>query len=217
MSKPKVLTIIGPTASGKTDFAFHTAQLLKEKNNKDVEIISADSRQVYKGMPIATAQPPQEYLKKIKHHFINELELDKDFNAGEFGRIGREIIQKLLAENKIPIIAGGSGLYINSLIYGLFDFDDENEFPGEAKKKDKKKIRSELNVRIIKEGIEKLFDELKSVDAVTANSMENKTSHRIIRALEMYHLTGIPISKLRNDKIEINFEPVIIGLEWKRE
>src|SRR5438477_1032987 len=163
MSKPKVLTIIGPTASGKTDFAFHTAQLLKEKYNKDAEIISADSRQVYKGMPIATAQPPEEYLKKIKHHFINELELDKDFNAGEFGRIGREIIQKLLAENKIPLIAGGSGLYINSLIYGLFDFDEENEFPEEDKKKDKmidkkkdkKKIRSELNARIKKEGIEK--------------------------------------------------------------
>ena len=214
MPKQKVLTIIGPTASGKTDFAFHTAQLLKEKYNKEVEIISADSRQVYKHIPVATAQPPEEFLNKTRHHFISELELNEEFNAGEFGKKGREIIQKLLSENKIPMVTGGSGLYINSLIYGLFENDDARDFPGEDKKKT---VRSELNKRLAEEGVEKLFAELKSIDPLTAAEMINITGRRVIRALEAFYVTGIPISSLRNDKIEINFEPVIIGLLWDRK
>jgi len=214
MAKPKVLTIIGPTASGKTDFAFHTAQMLKKKYNKDVEIISADSRQVYKHIPIATAQPPEEYLKKIKHHFINEIELNENFNAGEFGKKGREIIKKLLEENKIPIIVGGSGLYINSLIYGLFGTDDGEDFSDGNKKKT---VRAELNKRAADESTEKLFEELKKNDPVTANEMVNITTRRVIRALEAYYVTGIPISQLRNEKIEINFAPVLIGLQWERK
>lgn len=214
MPKQKILTIIGPTASGKTDFAFRTAQFLKEKYNKEVEIISADSRQVYKYIPVATAQPPVEFLNKTRHHFISELELNEEFNAGEFGKKGREIIQKLLSENKISIVSGGSGLYINSLIYGLFENDDARDFPCEDKKKT---VRSELNQRLADEGVEKLFAELKCIDPLTAGEMINITGRRVIRALEAFYVTGIPISSLRNDKIEINFEPVIIGLLWERK
>src|ERR1041384_2290275 len=177
MSKPKVLTIIGPTASGKTDFAFRTAQFLKEKHNKEVEIISADSRQVYKYIPIASAQPPKEYTNEIKHHFINELEPGEKFSAGEFGMKGREIIQRLLNEGKIPVIAGGSGLYINSLIYGLFK-NDNIEQPEK-----KKQVRDELNKRAEYESIEKLFEELKKADPLSAKQMIHITKRRIIRAL----------------------------------
>jgi len=92
MEKPRILTIIGPTASGKTEFAIKTAESLRSEFNKDVEIISADSRQVYKHIPIATAQPSKEDLGKFKHYFINELELEEDFNAGDFGKKGRDIM-----------------------------------------------------------------------------------------------------------------------------
>jgi tRNA dimethylallyltransferase len=215
MSKPKVLVIIGPTASGKTDFALHTAELLQKKQNKEVEIVSADSRQVYKHIPIATAQPPKEYLRKIKHHFINELELNKDFNAGEFGKKGRALIAQIFKAGKIPLIAGGSGLYINSLIYGLFETEDVIE---EQSDKEKQKIiREKLEQKLEEKGIEKLFDELKKADPETAGKMTNITGRRVIRALEVFYLTGVPISELRSKKIQINFEPVIIGLNWERE
>ncbi len=215
MTKPKVLVIIGPTASGKSDFAFHTAELLQKKQNKKVEIISADSRQTYKYIPIATAQPPEEYMKKIKHHFINELELDTDFNAGRFGKKGRELIYKIFNANKIPIVVGGSGLYINSLIYGLFDF--EGLIEEQAAKEKQKSIRNKLYKKLEEKGIEKLFAELKKIDPNAANKMANITAMRVIRALEVFYLTGIPISELHRRSPEINFEPVIIGLHWERE
>src|SRR4030095_12436188 len=141
MNKPKVITIVGPTASGKTEFSIKTAEKLLKSGHTHVEIISADSRQVYKHIPIATAQPSKEELQKFKHHFVNELELDKDFNAGEFGKKGRQIIQQVLDSGGTPIIVGGSGLYIDSLIYGLFDYE---ELDDEELKENQKTIRNNL-------------------------------------------------------------------------
>jgi tRNA dimethylallyltransferase len=221
MPKPKILTIIGPTASGKTDFAFQTAGLLKKKFNKEIEIISADSRQVYKHISVASAQPPEEYLEKIKHYFIDELELDEGFNAGQFGKEGRDIIGKIFSAGKIPLIVGGSGLYINSLVYGLFEIGDiTDEQHGNEKQhghERQKEIRKILNKKLAGKGINTLFDELKKADPVTAGTMEHVTARRVMRALEVYYLTGIPLSALQNNKAEINFEPVLIGLDWERE
>src|SRR4030095_8726674 len=215
MNKPKVITIVGPTASGKTEFSIKTAEKLLKSGHTHVEIISADSRQVYKHISIATAQPSKEELQKFKHHFVNELEIDKDFNAGEFGKKGREIIQKIFDSGNIPIIVGGSGLYIDSLIYGLFDYDElynDDEF-----KKTQKAVRTQLYEKLNNEGIEKLTTELKEVDPETVNSMDHVTERRIIRALEVYYLTGIPISVHRSKKIDINFEPEIVGINPDRE
>lgn len=209
--KPKVLTIIGPTASGKTAFSLKTAELIQSKTGKDVEIISADSRQVFKHIPIATAQPSKDELKKFKHHFINSVELEDDFNAGEFGEKGRKLINKIFSQDKIPVVVGGSGLYISSLIYGLFEYEDD------ISKEKQTEIRKKLYEKLEKSGIEKLISELKKTDPDTLNAMPNVTERRVIRALEVFYLTGIPISAHRANKIEINFEPVPIGLEWERK
>lgn len=213
-TKPKVLTIIGPTASGKTALSIQLAEQLKNKTGKDVEIISADSRQVYRHIPITTAQPSKEELAKFRHHFINELELDEDFNAGEFGKKGRELIRSIFKSEKIPLITGGSGLYINSLLYGLFEYDSEgiSYTSGE----DQKYLRDALYERAEKEGIEKLLDELREIDPVSVESMPHVTTPRVVRALQVFQTTGIPLSVHRSGKVEINFEPVIYGINVKR-
>ncbi len=214
MPLPKVFTIVGPTASGKTGFSIKIAEEIKSKTGKEVEIISADSRQVYKYIPIATAQPAKKELNKFKHHFINEIELNEEFNAGEFGKKGRKIINKILNEGKIPLIVGGSGLYISSLVYGLFDYD---EFHDEEELRQKQAdIRQKLYDKLEKHGLEKLINELKKVDKETINDMPQVTQRRVIRALEVYQLTGVPISVHRKRKIQINLEPLQIGISWNR-
>ena len=215
MEKPRILTIIGPTASGKTEFAIKTAESLRSEFNKDVEIISADSRQVYKHIPIATAQPSKEDLGKFKHYFINELELEEDFNAGDFGKKGRDIIKKIINSGKIPIIVGGSGLYIDSLVTGLFDFEALTD--DEDLKKSQKQIREKLYDELKSSGLEKLVNKLKKVDPETVKNIPQVTERRVIRALEVFYLTGVPISAHKSKKINIEFTPVKIGIKHNRE
>ncbi len=215
MSVPKILVLSGPTASGKTTLSYLVSNLIKEKLSKEPVIISADSRQVFKYIPIAASYPPEEYLKSYKHYFIGELELDGEFNAGEFGKQAREIINNSFAESKIPIIVGGSGLYIHSLIYGLFDFGDAT---GDKVSKEKlNNIRQKLAMRLEEEGIDKLLSELRTVDEESAVKMTGANQRRILRALEVYYMTGIPISRLQSKKIDIGFEPVQYALNWDRQ
>ncbi len=212
--KPEVLTIIGPTASGKTELSYRIARELVQKTGKKIEIISADSRQIYKHIPIATAQPPKEYLKKYKHHFINSLELTDDFSAGTFGKMARELISFIIHKGGIPIIVGGSGLYLRSLIYGLFDVDDIIE--EEHGKEKQRKIRKELAESLENEGLEKLIEELNKIDHVTAKQMDHVTERRILRALEVYYMTGLPLSILQSRKVEIKCDFVQIGINLER-
>jgi tRNA dimethylallyltransferase len=214
MPAPKIPALVGPTASGKTGLSYLLANLIEEKLSKEPVIISADSRQVYKHIPVAAAYPPKEYLKKFKHYFIGELELGEEFNAGEYGKKAREIVSGLLEENKIPVIVGGSGLYINSLIYGLFDYDEALQEGGLKEKQ--KIIRKNLTERLHKVGSESLLEELKKVDIVSAGKMTNMNQRRIIRALEVYYTTGIPISELQKKKIDVGFETVQFALKWER-
>jgi tRNA dimethylallyltransferase len=218
MALPRVLAIVGPTASGKTGISYLLARLIKERLNQTPVIISADSRQVYKHIPIASSYPPQNYLKEFKHYFIGKLELEMEFNAGRYGKEAREVINETLSGHKIPIVVGGSGLYISSLIYGLFDFD---EAPDEAEdesgfKEKKMNIRKQLSDKLKNEGIEALLSELKKVDEVSARKMSNVNQRRIIRALEVYYTTGIPISQLQKKKIDVGFEAIQFGLNWER-
>jgi tRNA dimethylallyltransferase len=215
MKKDKVLVLVGPTASGKTYVSYLIATLIKSSLNKDAEIISADSRQVFKHMPIASAQPPKEQLNNYKHYFVNELELDRDFNAGAFGKKGREIIADILNRGNVPIIVGGSGLYISSLIYGLFDFEEAEDDEEYITKQ--KEIRKKLYERKQKDGTETLFQELKKVDRASYERMTIHNERRIVRALEVYYLTGIPISVFQGKKIDVGFKPVVFGLKWERD
>ncbi len=196
----KVLVIVGPTASGKTELSVIISKEL------DGEIISADSRQIYKYLDIGTAKPTRGVLNSCKHHFIDEYLPDEIFNAGEFGKQGRERIDQIFKKGKQPIVVGGSGLYVNSLIDGFFDAPSADDH-----------VRKGLYERLHSEGSEKLLDELRKFDPDAASKMLPSNVRRIIRAIEVYAITGIPISKLQNEKIEISFRKIIIGLDWERE
>jgi len=198
----KILIIAGPTAVGKTGLSLNLA---KKLNN--VEIISADSRQVYKYMTIGTAKPTPEELATVPHHFIDIKDPDEYYSAGKFGREARRTIARLLNENKIPIVVGGSGLYIRALVDGFFEkpvFDQQ--------------IKARLKAEIKSHGLEVLFERLKQVDPISAEKLHPNDRHRIVRALEVYELTGEPLSAFQNqDSQQADFEPIFVGLTRDRK
>jgi len=199
--KKKIIVITGPTASGKTKLSIELAEKFKS------EIINADSRQLYRFMDIGTAKPTTEERNRIYHHFIDCINPDEHFDAGMFGKNGREIIDNLLLNQKIPIVVGGSGLYIKSLVDGLF----------EGPKQDLT-IRKELERRIEKYGIESLLLELKQTDPELTENILHKNKHRIIRAMEVYYITGKSITTLhKENKMKTYFYPVIFGLHCERK
>jgi len=199
--KKKVLAIVGPTASGKTKLSIIVAEKIGG------EIISADSRQVYRYMDIGTAKPSKEERERVKHYFIDELNPDEEFNAGVFGERGREIIEDIFSRGKVPIIVGGSGLYVKSLIDGFFE--------GPAGDWE---LRETLYRKAKQLGKEAVYEELKRVDPASAEKIHPNNLKRVIRALEVYYLTGKPISQLQVEmKPEINFETVQVGLNWDRK
>jgi tRNA dimethylallyltransferase len=199
-SSRRVLVLIGPTASGKTPISLRIARQL------GAEILSADSRQLYKLMDIGTAKPTSRERGNIKHYFIDDRMPDEDFNAGMFGKQGRGIIDDILWRKKVPLVVGGSGLYIQALVEGLFDgpsADDE--------------FQRYIWQRMEDEGPEKLLAELIAIDPQSAKGMLPSNKKRIVRALEVYHLTGIPLSEMqKQSRISISFTPVFVGLNWDR-
>ena len=179
----------------------HLARLL------DGEIISADSRQVYKYLNIGTAKPSPAQRVQARHYFIDDLEPDVEFSAGEFGKRGRAIIDDIVARGKAPIVVGGSGLYVRSLIDGLF------EGPGASKE-----IRQILEQQVQEGRIAALIDELRKIDPDSAAWADSTKPRRIVRALEVYRATGKPLSlHQREHKITIKFVPIMFGLEWNRK
>ena len=197
----KVLVVVGPTASGKTTTAIELAKRLNG------EIISADSRQIYKHLDIGTAKPTTEQLASAKHYFVDELLPDQDFSAGEFGERGREIINCILSKNKTPIVVGGSGLYVQSLIDGFF------EGPGADKE-----FREMLERRVATGELPHMIEELRTVDPLSAMKIDPTKPRRIIRALEVFHITGKPLSQHHQEsRIQINFRPIQFGLDWERK
>jgi tRNA dimethylallyltransferase len=197
----KVIVIVGPTCSGKTKVSI---ELAKKINS---EIISADSRQIYIYLDIGTAKPLNEDLETVKHHFINYLYPDENYNVSRFENDAIEVIEKLLSKDKTPIIAGGSGLYINAIVDGIFDsVNADDEF------------RQEFNLKREKFGNEYWYNELQKVDPLSASEMLPQNWKRVMRALEVYHLTGQPIWKFQRDyKRESNISFIQFGIEWPRE
>ncbi len=201
LSSRLVLVLVGPTASGKTAVSLHLARLL------NAEIISADSRQIYKHLNIGTAKPTVAERAEVPHFFIDELPPDKEFTAGEFGDKGRKIIDAIFHRGHIPLIVGGSGLYIQSLIDGFF------EGPGADWE-----YRKVLDEKIRLGRVSELLADLKKVDPTTAERIDPTKPRRIVRALEVYHTTGKPLSLLQKEsQIVTNFTPLFFGLEWNKE
>ncbi len=194
-----ILVLLGPTASGKTALSLEVAARMP------VEIISADSRQIYKHMDIGTAKPTAGQRRAAPHHFVDILDPAEEFNAGEFGRAGRQVIGEIIARRKLPFIVGGSGLYLRGLIDGFFE--------GPGADRDLRKI---LYERMHEEGPEVLLAELRERDPAAASSMLPSNTRRIVRALELIALTGSTVTELRRNKPAIGFSPVFVGLAWER-
>ncbi len=175
----KVVCIVGPTASGKTALGVKTAL------HFGGEVISADSMQVYNNMPIASAAPTDEETLGVKHHLVGFLSPDEKFSVAEFVKCATEAVQSVAEKGKLPIIVGGTGLYIDSLLQGV-KFNDE----------DSAEIRQKLEQKADEDGIEVLFEALKTIDPKTASKLHLNDRKRIIRALEVYELHGKTLSEL---------------------
>ncbi|PKL81692.1 MAG: tRNA (adenosine(37)-N6)-dimethylallyltransferase MiaA [Ignavibacteriae bacterium HGW-Ignavibacteriae-3] len=197
----KVIVILGPTCSGKTDLGISVAEKLRS------EIISADSRQIYKYLNIGTAKPTANVMKGIPHHFIDMLNPDQDYNVSRYENDALSVMNELLYRGKIPIVVGGSGLYIRALTKGIFDSVDNDP-----------DYREELLEQREKFGNEFLYNQLKAVDPESAANMLPQNWKRVIRALEVLHLTGEPIWKIQqNHSRTSDLKFCMYGLSWDRE
>ena len=206
----KLLVICGPTAAGKTEYALRLAE------QWGVPILNADSRQIYRDLPIGTAAPTAEEQQRAKHYFVGTHGLHESYNAGAFERDVLEVVGRLIAERDInqvdaerpiAILAGGSMLYIEAVCKGLDDLPDGE--PG---------LRKELWNRLAEEGVDVLAEELRLKDPLTYSRIDVKNSQRVIRALEVCILTGKPFSSYKTGVLRTR--PFIIekvGLQRPRE
>ncbi len=198
--KKKVIAVVGPTASGKTDIGI---MLAKEF---DGEIVSADSMQIYKGMDIATAKPSQEEMQGIPHHLIDFLERDCAFSVADYVNLAGQKINDIISRGRIPIIVGGTGLYIDSLL-------DNIKFS--ETKKDEEYCTS-LERFAEEHGNKELHKLLENVDYETASNIHPNNLVRVIRALEVFHTTGKKASELKAESRleESPYDALMIGLNY---
>lgn len=200
--KKRVPIIVGPTAVGKTGLSLIFARRLKS-----VEIISADSRQIYRLMNIGTAKPTPEELSSVPHYFVDIKNPDEYYSAGKFGREARQKIDELFCENKMPVVVGGSGLYIRALVDGFFE-----------KQASDARVKARLKEDLNKQGPAILHERLQAIDPISAGRIHPNDGHRIVRALEVFELTDIPLSSFQQQvSQEADFEPIFIGLNRERE
>jgi tRNA dimethylallyltransferase len=201
LTENKALIIVGPTAVGKTAVSLRLAKALGG------EIVSADSRQVYRYMDIGTAKPTAADLAEIPHHFISTQNPDEYYSAGQYGREARECIDLLQQKGLHPVVVGGSGFYIRALVDGLF-----------APKISDPGVKEKWRRRIKSDGKEAVFAALAKVDPITANRLHINDSQRIVRALEVYEISGRPISDYRQQEATpALFCPLFVGLELPRK
>lgn len=199
--KTKICVVAGPTASGKTALG---VEICKRFNG---EVVSCDSMQIYKGLPIATAVPTMEERENIPHHLMEFLEVNQNFSVADYVSLAKEKIEDITKRGKLPVFVGGTGLYISSLL-------DNVKF---APQKFDENIRKGLNERIKTEGCEKLYEELKSIDPETAEKIHPNDALRITRALEIYLLTGeTKTQQVKRSKEEPSpYDPCVIGLNFE--
>lgn len=171
------------------------------------EIISCDSRQFYRGLDIGTAKPEMQELASVKHHFINNKEPNELFGAGDFAREAKLLLDALFLKNKIVIMAGGSGMYIDALVNGVDEFED---VPSE--------FREHLNAEFEKNGLEFIQEKLRNADPVYFEKVDRNNPQRMIRALEVCEYTGKPYSSFLSMSRSVNqFVPIFILLNMDRE
>ncbi len=198
----KIVTICGPTASGKSKAALELAERFNG------EIINADSMQVYRGMDIGTAKPTAKERARVAHHLIDIVDPGDEYTAARFRVDATRAIEDITSRGKLPFITGGTGLYIKALTMGLAPG------PGEDKT-----IRERLTKEAATGGAGALFEKLKSTDPVSATRIHPNNLVRVIRALEVFYLTGRPLSEIQagHSFNESPFDTLMIGLKLDRE
>lgn len=201
MKKPLVI-IAGPTAVGKTEISIEVAKRLNG------EVVSADSMQIYKYLDIGSAKPTKEETQGIPHYLIDEIDPRAEFSVSQYRDLAKKYIDKVISKGKIPIVAGGTGLYVNSLIYDM-DFSSTRS---------DNSIRERLTSEYERYGIEYLHSKLKEVDKEAAERIHPNNVRRVIRALEVYYTTGESIKDFSKDLVENeDYDYILIGLNRDRE
>ncbi|NLO98923.1 MAG: tRNA (adenosine(37)-N6)-dimethylallyltransferase MiaA [Clostridiaceae bacterium] len=199
----KVMVIAGPTASGKTDLAVELALMVNG------EIISADSMQIYRGMNIGTAKPAIEERRGIPHYLLDIVNPDETYSVAQFKDDALACINDIIKRGKTPIVAGGTGLYINSLVYNITFSETIADW----------EYREELKKMAEEQGPLVLHERLQKIDPKSAEAIHPNNTKRIIRALEVYKTTGIPISEHKDGsrRVPPSYEFLIYGLQVERE
>ena len=201
MSTKTLIVVVGATGSGKTDLSLRLA------THFAAPILSTDSRQVYRGLPIGTAQPTAEQLATAEHHFIASHELTDNFNCGEYEVQALVRLEELFQKHDTVVAVGGSGLYIQALCEGMDDLPQADE-----------ELRKTLSERLKNEGIESLLAELQHLDPTYYEQVDRQNPSRVLRAVEVCLQTGQPYSSLRTgEKRERNFRILKVGIDWVRE
>ncbi len=194
--------ILGPTASGKTGLSLELSKLLK------IQVVSADSRQIYKYLNIGTAKPSKDELIELKHHFIDYLEPDNNYSAGKFAREATDVIKQVKSTGDVPFVVGGTGLYIRALCECFFNEEIEID----------PRIREILENMLKEKGRKYLYHKLKEVDPESASEYNDMNPRRVIRALEYFLRTEEKFSTAKIEKIvESQFEPIYFGIAHPRE
>lgn len=196
----KLLIICGATATGKTKLAIECAKALNG------EIVSADSQLVYKNLNVGTAKPSKEELEEVKHHMIDVVEPNQTFNVGDYAEKAIPIVNALFGSSKVPVVCGGTGFYINSILYNLsYGSAVANQ-----------EIRNKYNNLVETHGKQYVYDILKTVDIKSAEKLHPNETQRIIRALEIYEITGKRKSE-QNDTYKSRYDYLAVSINYPRE
>lgn len=199
----KVIVICGPTASGKTGLSI---ELAKKING---EIVSADSMQIYQEMDIGTAKPTQKEKQGVKHYVMDFVSPEERYSVADYKKNAKKAIKEIIAKGKIPIVVGGTGLYIDSLIYEIeypnIEFDEN--------------YRKNLEKRVQQEGLEILYEEARETDPLAIQKISQNDEKRILRILEIYHATGKTKTEqeIESRKKPLEYDYQVYALKWDRE
>ncbi|MBQ8183954.1 MAG: tRNA (adenosine(37)-N6)-dimethylallyltransferase MiaA [Clostridia bacterium] len=198
--KRKAIVVVGPTASGKTSLGIH---ICKKFNG---EVISADSMQIYKGLEISTAKPTPDETDGIKHHLIDFLDVMDNYSVSSYCKDANCVFDDIISRGKLPVIVGGTGLYIDSFLTNTEFIDSANS----------EEIRNELKSQLEKFGCEYMHNKLMVIDPVAAEKIHPNNTVRVLRALEVYKTTGVTITQqnLDSHKVESDIEPLYIGISY---
>ncbi len=200
--KEPVIIIVGPTAVGKTDVSIEIASEIQG------EIISADSMQIYKYMDIGSAKPTQEEIKDIPHYLIDEIDPSKPFSVSDYQKLAKQYIKQVVDKGKVPVVAGGTGLYVNALLFKM----DFSSMPSDTGFRDKLEKEAE------EYGNEHLHNRLKSINAQLAERIHPNNVKKVIRAIEVYEQTGEIIKEFEESFIpNEDYKYILIGLTRDRE